>query len=484
MQAVPGAVVDQQKIDIKNIPVHVEVHTPNTNKSPEYAPRSRIYVRAVKGLHQAVRRYMGFVFMGMFMLLPWLQYEGHQAILLDITEQKFNIFALTLWPQDFTILAWIFIIAAYALFFITAFYGRVWCGYLCPQTVWTFIFIWFEEKIQGTRNQRMKLDAEPWSGVKFFKKAATHFCWLAFSLLTSLIFVGYFTPVDALFAQFFTFEASFWAVTSVLFFTLCTYGNAGWMREIMCTHICPYARFQSAMFDKDTFTVTYDEKRGENRGPRSRKDKGYKEKGLGDCIDCNLCVHVCPTGIDIRNGLQYECINCGACIDACDDTMNKMGYPTGLISYTTEHSLNGKPTRVLRPKLLGYLLVLVAVCSAFAWTLYSRVPLEMNIIRDRGALFRTTNEGLVENTYTLSISNKTQHTVVYDLSVSAEASFNWIGPQQVSLNGGETESVPISLALDPYSTKARSLEITFTVQKQGEPDVQLQQATKFFLGNR
>ena len=168
--AVTGSVVDQQKIDIKNIPVHVEVHTPSANKTPDYAPRNRIYVRAVKGLHQAVRRYMGFVFMGLFMLLPWIQYEGHQAILLDITEQKFNIFALTLWPQDFTILAWIFIIAAYALFFITAFYGRVWCGYLCPQTVWTFIFIWFEEKIQGTRNQRMKLDAEPWSATKFFKK--------------------------------------------------------------------------------------------------------------------------------------------------------------------------------------------------------------------------------------------------------------------------------------------------------------------------
>ena len=193
---------------------------------------------------------------------------------------------------------------------------------------------------------------------------------------------------------------------------------------------------------------------------------------------------MCPTGIDIRNGLQYECINCGACIDACDDTMSKMGYPPGLISYTTEHSLNGKPTRVLRPKLLGYLLVLLAVCTAFAWTLYSRVPLEMNIIRDRGALFRTNNEGLVENTYTLSISNKSQHTVVFDLSVSADASFNWIGPHQVSLNGGETGSVPISLALDPYSTTERSLEITFTVQQQDNAEVQLQQATKFFLGNR
>ncbi|KUM52147.1 cytochrome c oxidase accessory protein CcoG [Rheinheimera sp. EpRS3] len=474
--------MDQQKIDIKNIPVHVEVHKPDSSHSGHYNPRDRIYVRAVKGLHQAIRRYMGFVFMGLFMLLPWLQYDGHQAILLDITEQKFNIFALTLWPQDFTILAWIFIIAAYALFFVTAFYGRVWCGYLCPQSVWTFIFIWFEEKIQGTRNQRIKLDNDAWSASKFFKKAATHFCWLAFALLTALIFVGYFTPVGPLFIQFFTFEASFWAVVSVLFFTLCTYGNAGWMREIMCTHICPYARFQSAMFDKDTFTVTYDEKRGENRGPRSRKDKDYKEKGLGDCIDCNLCVQVCPTGIDIRNGLQYECINCGACIDACDDTMSKMGYPPGLISYTTEHSLNGKPTKVLRPKLLGYMLVLVAVCVAFAWTLYSRVPLEMNIIRDRGELYRETNEGLIENTYTLSISNKSQHAVEFDLSVAGSENFNWIGPQRVSISAGETRSVPVSLALDPYSTEQRSLDIRFTVQQADNPDVKLAQSTTFFVG--
>jgi cytochrome c oxidase accessory protein FixG len=475
--------VDQQKIDIRNIPVHVEVHTPDAAKAASYNPRDRIYVRAVKGLHQAIRRYMGFVFMGLFMLLPWLQYDGQQAILLNITEQKFNIFALTLWPQDFTILAWIFIIAAYALFFITALYGRVWCGYLCPQSVWTFIFIWFEEKIQGSRNQRIKLDSEPWSAPKLIKKAATHSCWLAFSLLTALIFIGYFTPVDTLFINFFTLEAGFWAVTSVLFFALCTYGNAGWMREIMCTHICPYARFQSAMFDKDTFTVTYDEQRGENRGPRSRKDKTYQQRGLGDCIDCNLCVQVCPTGIDIRNGLQYECINCGACIDACDDTMTKMGYPTGLISYTTEHSLNGKPTRVLRPKLLGYLLVLLTVCAAFGWTLYSRVPLEMNIIRDRGALYRLTNEGLIENTYTLSISNKSQQLAVFDLSVTGTAQFNWIGPQQVSLNGGETLSVPVSLALDPYATEQRALEISFTVQQANNPDVKLQQSSTFFIGH-
>ncbi|WP_290622427.1 cytochrome c oxidase accessory protein CcoG [Arsukibacterium sp. UBA4203] len=425
---------------------------------------------------------MGFIFMALFMLLPWIQYNGKQAILLNIGEQKFNIFALTLWPQDFTILAWIFVISAYALFFVTAFYGRVWCGYLCPQSVWTFIFMWFEEKIQGTRNQRMTLDQAPWSATKFFKKALTHFCWLAFALLTSLIFVGYFTPVGPLFIEFFTFEAGFWAVVSVLFFTACTYGNAGWMREIMCTHICPYARFQSAMFDKDTFTVTYDEQRGENRGPRSRKDKNYKEKGLGDCIDCNLCVHVCPTGIDIRNGLQYECINCGACIDACDDTMAKMGYPPGLISYTTEHSLNGKPTKILRPKLVGYFIILLVVCAAFGTNLYLRKPLELDIIRDRGALYRETPEGLIENTYTLSIINKSQQAKTYQLTVSGVNDFSWIGPTEVTIAGGDNLNVPVSLALDPYSVSKPILDIEFSVTELSDDGYSVSQGNKFFAG--
>lgn len=468
------------KIDIKNIPV--EVHKPDPDKKANYNPRDRIYIRAVKGLHQTLRRNIGFVFMAAFMLLPWLQFHGQQAILLDIVEQKFYIFGMTLWPQDFTILAWIFVIAAFALFFVTTFYGRVWCGYLCPQTVWTFIFMWFEEKFQGTRNQRMKLDQDPWTLSKIVKKGLTHFSWLAFSLLTALIFVGYFTPVDQLFIQFFTFEASFWAVVSVWFFAFCTYGNAGWMREIMCTHICPYARFQSAMFDKDTFTVTYDAKRGEGRGPRSRKDTEYKTRGLGDCIDCNLCVHVCPTGIDIRNGLQYECINCGACIDACDDTMDKMGYAKGLISYTTEHSLEGKTTKVVRGKLVGYFMVLVAVCAAFAWTLVVRKPVVMDIVRDRGSLFRETDEGLIENTYTLKVINKSQLEQTYQLSVQGLDQAQWLGEKQLTIKGGETANLPISLSLDPVDAKRPVLEIEFVLQDNDEPDIRLTQSSKFFSG--
>ncbi len=459
----------------QRIPVKVEMHTPD-----HYPTKSPIYIRAVKGLHQRLRRNMGFLFMAAFMLLPFVQYEGHQAVLFDIVEQKFNIFGMTMWPQDFTIMAWILVISAYALFFVTTFYGRVWCGYLCPQTVWTFIFMWFEEKIQGNRNQRMKLDKDPWTASKLWKKSLTHFCWLAFSLLTALVFVGYFTPITQLFVDFFTFNASFWSVVFILIFMFCTYGNAGWMREIMCTHICPYARFQSAMFDKDTFTVTYDAARGENRGPRSRKDTNYKEKGLGDCIDCNLCVHVCPTGIDIRNGLQYECINCGACIDACDDTMDKMGYAKGLISYTTEHSLQGKPTKILRPKLVGYFVVLMVVCAAFGWTLYNRMPAVLDVVRDRGALSRESDEGLIENTYTLKIINKSQKEQSYALSVNGINQMNWIGPNVVTIKGGEIAGIPITLSVDPAELSQFKTDIEFKIVNSADSSIVLTQQSTFF----
>lgn len=244
--------------------------------------------------------------------------------------------------------------------------------------------------------------------------------------------------------------------------------------------MCPYARFQSAMFDKDTFTVAYDERRGETRGPRSRKDTDYKAKGLGDCIDCNLCVHVCPTGIDIRNGLQYECINCGACIDACDDTMSKMGYPKGLISYTTENRLQGKGAHVLRPKLLGYFTVLVIVCLAFVYTLYSRQPLEFDILRDRGALYRDTSEGWVENTYTLRIINKSQQAQTFVFSMSGLADVRWIGPTELTVAGGETASLPISLAADPWELEQPISDITFTVTIEGQPDIEVSQTNRFF----
>lgn len=472
-----------ERIPVKTISP-IKVHQPDPSKHENaYTPRSRIYVRAVEGTLETFRRFFGLIFVGLFVALPWIQYSGKQAILLDIGAQRFNIFGLTLWPQDLTLLAWIFIIAAFALFFITTFAGRVWCGFMCPQTTWTFIYIWFEEKIEGSRNKRIKLDQRKMDFDKFWRKALKHFAWLSVALLTSLTFVGYFTPIDQLFFDTATFNTGFWAGFSILFFTFCTYGNAGWMREIMCTHICPYARFQSAMFDKDTFTVAYNPTRGEKRGPRSRKTKREEnqQKGLGDCIDCNLCVQVCPTGIDIRNGLQYECINCGACVDACNGVMEKMNYPKGLISFTSEEQLKGGKTHIIRPKLVGYAFVLTLMVGLLVLDLFMRVPLEVDIIRDRNSLYRETNEGLIENVYTLKVLNKSQQPAQFKIEISGLKDHQYIGQEIVSVDGGEVFSFPVSIAVNPNNIEQRVTEFDISVQALGEEmqDIRVSEKTKF-----
>lgn len=472
-----------ERIPVKNISP-VKVHQPDKSKHDNsYNPRSRIYVRAVSGMLENTRRFLGLWFLGMFALLPWITYQDQQAILFDIGEQRFNIFGLTLWPQDLTLLAWTLMVSAFALFFITTFAGRVWCGFMCPQTTWTFIYIWFEEKIEGSRNKRMKLDQRKLDFDKFWRKVLKHFAWLLVALLTAITFVGYFTPIDHLYVNFFSFEASFWATFSIVFFTFCTYANAGWMREIMCTHMCPYARFQSAMFDKDTYTVAYDTKRGEHRGPRGRKTSREQnsQKGLGDCIDCNLCVQVCPTGIDIRNGLQYECINCGACVDACNGVMEKMNYPKGLISFTSEHELAGGTTKIFRPKLIGYALVLLLMTGLLVFEIMSRKPLEIDIIRDRNSLYRETGNGLIENVYTIKILNKSQQTERYQISVEGLEGHTFSGESEVVVEGGEILNLPISIAINPYALKETVTEFTFRLKSldKGEDTVEVKEQSKF-----
>jgi cytochrome c oxidase accessory protein FixG len=453
------------KIRVKDItPIKIEKSEVQITK-PSYSARSHIYVRKVQGALENFRRIFGFIFLGSFAIAPWISYEGHQAILFDLAEQRFNIFALTLWPQDLTILAYILIVAAFALFFVTTFAGRVWCGFMCPQTTWTYIYIWFEEKIEGARNKRIKLDQRKMDVDKFIRKTVKHFAWIGVALLTSLTFVGYFMPINELFIDFFTFSTGFWTAFWVIFFTVCTYGNAGYMREIMCTHICPYARFQSAMFDKDTFTVSYNSSRGEQRGPRPRKltQEQVHEKGLGDCVDCNLCVQVCPTGIDIRNGLQYECINCGACVDACNGVMDKMGYDKGLISFTSEHQLAGGVTKIIRPKLIGYAVVLAIMTSLLVFDIATRVPLAVDIIRDRNSLDRETNEGLIENVYTLKVLNKSQKEQTYNIEVIGLTNAVFIGDSSVIVEGGGLYTLPVSVAVDPTNLEEGTQKFYFKV---------------------
>ena len=452
-----------------------------TDKPVTINPKSqsgKIYVRSVLGPIETIRRYIGFVFLGIFALLPWVKYQGHQAILLDFAAQRFHLFGLTLWPQDLMIFAWIFIIGAFALFFATVVLGRVWCGFTCPQTVFTFLFVWIEERIEGTRNKRIHLDKQDMSLNKAGKKITKHGLWWLVSLLTSLTFVGYFTPVDKLFADVLSLDISTLSLGFVLFFAACTYANAGWMRELMCTHICPYSRFQSSMFDNDTLTVTYDRARGEGRGPRPRKmsQLEYNQKGLGDCIDCQLCVQVCPTGIDIRNGLQYECINCGKCIDACNDVMTKMGYRHNLISYTSQTETSGKKSKLIRPKVIGYFVVLVVILSAMVIDISTRKPLDIDLIRDRTSLYKETVDGDLENVYTLVIRNKSQKQQSFHIDIEGLAVKEIIGKRQVSVAGSELISYPISIIVDPSSLSSSVTQFNISVSND-DGDIVTEQIT-------
>lgn len=450
---------DKIKIKVIEPTKAVETVTPLKVKETEYK-EGKIYIRSVKGAFTALRQKINWILMLGFFLLPWISYAGRQAVLFDLEAQKFHIFGLIIWPQDLVLLAVLLMIAAYALFLVTTFVGRVWCGFTCPQTIWTFIFVWVEEKVEGKVNKRKNLDKQPSHFNKIWKKGLKHSIWLVISLITSLTFLAFFVPIKQLYVEFFTLNSTgtiyFWAV----FFTFCTYGNAGWMREIMCLHMCPYARFQSAMFDKDTFSVAYDATRGESRGPRSRK-ADPKELELGDCIDCNLCVQVCPTGIDIRDGLQYECINCGACIDACDDVMDKMGYENKLISYTTENQLEGKKTNILRSKLVGYGSVLIIMSIVFGYFLMTMEQGKLDIIRDRNQLYRISSEGMLENVYTLKLLNKTEHKLEYTLSFSGLDEYTWIGRKKITVEAGEVFTLPMSISTDPYNLKKRSLPVSF-----------------------
>ncbi len=463
------------KIPVKNVEI-----LPAKNGNASYKPGDQIYVRKNAGFFQKLRQRMNLVYFAFFALLPWLQYNGHQAVLFDISEQRFTLWSLTLWPQDLTLLAWFFIFGAFLLFFVTTFLGRVWCGYMCPQTVWTFIFIWFEEKIEGSANQRKKLDLQKMNGTKLWKKALKHGCWLLFSLFTAMTFAGYFSPMNELFINVFTFNTSVTMAIILAFFTFATYGNAGWMREVVCLHMCPYARFQSAMFDKDTLTVAYDTKRGENRGARSKK-QDHRALGLGDCIDCNLCVEVCPTGIDIRNGLQYECINCGSCVDACSSVMTRMKYDQGLIRYTTEHELEGKKVHLVRSKLIGYALVLMIMSTMLILEVVNRVPLSLDIIRDRTELSKENVNGEIENVFTLKILNMSQTDNTYKLAIKGIENTQWHGKQEIFVKAATVFTLPISISVDPYELKGYMTDITFSVEKiSSKDDVKIEHESRFF----
>lgn len=447
-----------------------------------YARHQKVYPRQVTGMFANLRVALAALTLGVFYGLPWLNWgEGRQAFLIDLPDRKFNLFYWTFWPQDLFYLAVILILSALLLFFFTAIFGRVWCGFTCPQTVWTEVFLWIERKIDGDRLKQMRLARMPWNGEKILKRTAKQGAWLLFSLWTGFTFVGFFTPIRELAGSAVTLDLGAWETFWIFFYGFATYGNAGFLREQVCLYMCPYARFQGAMFDKNTLVISYDQARGEPRGARGRL-VDPKSQSLGHCIDCTLCVQVCPTGIDIRHGLQYQCIACAACVDVCDSVMDKMNYPRGLIRYTTENALEGKPSRLLRPRVLIYAGLLVAITVALVISVLLRVPVDLDVVRDRNTLYRETDEGWVENVYTLRILNMDSSPHRYRLSATGIDGLRLKGEGEgMFIESGQVREIAVRLQADPVNIRERRSSVTFRVEAESDPRL-VATETSTFLG--
>lgn len=500
-----------------------------------FTAESKVYPRDVHGKHDTLRRIAVAALLGMYYSFAWLRWDGRQAVVFDLPARKFHVFAMTFWPQDFIFLAFLLMIAGLALFFFTAIAGRLWCGYACPQTVWTETFLWMERWIEGDRAKRIKLDEAPWSAAKLARKSAKHGLWSMFALWTGFTFVGYFTPIREL-ASHAPFGWSGWEGFWILFYSLATWGNAGFLREQVCKYMCPYARFQGAMFDKHTLIIAYDALRGEPRGSRKRGLGSVFERGrarlspeaadrwvtianlrpsaaarqlearsttgaherlppardadmplpplpaaeqLGDCIDDTLCVQVCPTGIDIRNGLQYECIACGACIDACDSVMDRLGFPRGLVRYTTHHGMLGQPTRVLRPRVIAYGSLLLALIVGWGWGVLHRQVLIVEALRDRNALYRVVGEQ-VQNAYTIKLVNKEEAARHYRIALEGSGPVTLPeGTLDVDAGPGQVVKLPLTLQAPAARVQGR-LPVRLIVTCEVWPNEHFAVETAFF----
>lgn len=416
---------------------------------------------------------------------PWLRWHDRQAVLFDLVSRKFYLFDLVLWPQDVIYLTGILVISALSLFLFTAIGGRLWCGYACPQTVYTEIFLWIERRFEGDRAQRMALDRQPMNGAKLARKGLKHATWIALALWTGFTFVGFFTPIRELAGSVAGAALGPWETFWIIFYAFATYGNAGWLREQVCTYMCPYARFQSAMFDRDTLIVTYDEARGESRGP-GRKSRTRQEDGLGDCVDCGFCVQVCPTGIDIRDGLQYQCIGCAACIDACDYVMRKNALPIGLVRYTTTNALSQHLTRgqvwrhVLRVRVLIYSAILATICFAMVASLALRVPLKVDVIRDRGTFAREVADGRVENVYRLQVMNTSARAAHYQLAAEGLPGLAVDSEAQLDLGPASSQTIIVRLRAPVAGVPTGANRIAITVSASDDVRVHVREKTVFF----
>lgn len=444
--------------------------TPSQEWIPMFQADQKVVPKSVWGRFARSRWVMVWFTQLLYYGTAWLQYNGRQALLFDLEARRFFLGPLVFYPQDFIYLTGLLVIAALSLFLFTAVAGRVWCGYACPQTVYTEIFMWFERKIEGDRNERLRHSAGPWTLERISRTVAKNAVWIAFAAFTGFTFVGYFTPIRELTHELITFSIQPWELFWIGFYSLATFGNAGFMREQVCKYMCPYARFQSAMFDKDTLLVTYDEHRGEPRGSRSRKADLIQNK-LGACVDCNLCVQVCPTGIDIRKGLQYECIGCAACVDVCDQVMDKMGYARGLVRYSTQNSVqqgwsaSQMLRRAFRPRVLLYTAVVWTLIAAMAMAIVARDDLRVDVVRDRTVNYRLVEDGQIENVYRLNLMNASEYSLQVKTSLLDEhTDLQVVDGQALVLNPTESRWVVVHVQADPDSVHAGSNPITFRIE--------------------
>jgi cytochrome c oxidase accessory protein FixG len=446
-----------------------------------YRPRTPIYPKLAHGRWRTIKWALLIATLGIYYITPWIRWPRpfgapQQAVLVDFTGRRFYFFFIQLWPQEVYFITGLLVMAALSLFLVTALFGRLWCGYTCPQTVWTDLYIAVERLFEGDRNARMKLDADKWSFNKAWRKLGKHATWLVIAFSTGGAWIFYFHDAPTLIRTFWIGQAPMTAYVSAGVLTATTYALAGTMREQVCTYMCPWPRIQGAMLDGHSLQVTYRKDRGE---PRGAHKKGQSWEGRGDCVDCNQCVVVCPMGIDIRDGAQIECINCGLCIDACDEIMPRVGRPLSLIAYDTDEAVAAraagqKPTYPLvRPRTIYYGTALTVVTALMLWGFAVRSPVVFEVLRDRNPTFVTLDDGSVRNGYTLKIDNRSFEPRSFQVSVtglSAETlqtpgATPTPGPLAVSVEPNQVLAVHVLLKAPPKAITAQSQPVTFAIRQ-------------------
>lgn len=436
-----------------------------------------IHAKRIGGRFRSYKSYASALWL-LYFVTPYLRWDDHQAILFDIPHRQFHLFALTIWPQDIWMLSLVLILLAMTLFGVTAVAGRVWCGYFCFQTVWTDWFTWIEDRIEGSPVQRRRLDKAPWSVKKVRLKVTKHILWLVISILSGITFAAYFSDAYELWRSYLTATAPLLAWIVLAAFVFGTYLFAGFMREQVCFWLCPYARIQSVMVDKDSILPTYDISRGEPRGKlNTNKGEG------GDCVDCRLCVGVCPMGVDIREGMQEGCITCGLCIDACDSIMDKVHRPRGLIRYASEQEMTAAAVVPLykRPRVIAYSGLFMLAVSGILYGLTHIPPVELSVVHERQPLFIRQSDGSIKNKYTIKALNKMPADLPMKITVKSLVPLAIVGRygSEIVLKAGKILPFNIFLQARQEDLPGRRTAVTFILESRSEVPVRLEYQSVF-----